>query len=127
MALCGAAGASSAKVTMTGEVSEMVAWILPEVIYHLASPMQGRPAHHILQFGNHLFTGPWTRGSQFCNQLIDGQARVNRLGLENLSLQHGTNDLLYQTQITVLLISIPSELPRKPSTHLFELRFLIFG
>jgi hypothetical protein len=38
MAVFGAAGTSSAKVTMAGDESEMVAWILPEVICHLANP-----------------------------------------------------------------------------------------
>jgi hypothetical protein len=39
MALCGAAGTSSAKVTMAGEDSEMVAWILPEVICRSADSL----------------------------------------------------------------------------------------
>jgi len=104
MALCGAAGKSSAKATTAGEESDIVAWILPEVIYHLVQ-CRGGSTHHILQFGNHLSGRPGTRSSQFCYELIDRQTRVNCLGLENLSLQHSTNDLLYQTQITILLIS----------------------
>jgi len=96
MALCAAAGKSSAKATMAGEESEIVAWILPEVIYHLVQ-CRGGSTHHILQFGNHLFGGLRTRRSQFCYELIDCQTRVNCLGLKYLSLQHGINDLLYQT------------------------------
>jgi hypothetical protein len=40
MAVRDAAGRSSAKTTTAGEESEMVAWILPEVICHLANQMQ---------------------------------------------------------------------------------------
>jgi hypothetical protein len=62
-------------------------------------------AYHILQFRNHLFSGLWTRCSQFCYELINRQTRVNRLRLQDLPLQHGSNNLLYQPQITVLRVS----------------------
>jgi hypothetical protein len=98
MAILGAAGASSEKVTMAGEDSEIVAWILPEVIYPLAACLlvitQGI-AHHILQLGHDLLGSLQSSCRHLRYKLIDSQATVQSSNLAYLALQYGADDLLH--------------------------------